>query len=273
MKSLLVHFDGSPRCTERLALARQLAEPDGARVAALFVVTPPWVETAYPVGAEALPVQLLYDLHVGWQQRAEQAFESANAGQSAVWAESGLWDDPIRCFAEQALYADLLVLGQHDPGATEQLVPSDFVSSVLLASGRPAVVLPHEGSFARVGRRVLVAWKPTPSSARALSAALPVLKRAESVTVVEWGGEAGSCRGAALDVQGYLALHGVQATFQRNAQEPPDIGEMLLARAAGLQADLLVMGCYGHSRAREFVLGGATRTVLHSMTLPVLLCH
>ena len=65
----------------------------------------------------------------------------------------------------------------------------------------------------------------------------------------------------------------MQATLEREEREPGDVGERLLSRAADLDADLLVMGCYGHSRAREWVLGGATRTVLRSMTLPVLLCH
>lgn len=273
MKSILVHFDGGARCAERLHMARHLAEPEAARITALFTVTPPLVEAVYPVGAEAMPVRLLYELHAGWRQRAVEAFESANAAQAAVWAESGLWEDPIRCFSGQALYADLLVLGQHDPEAAEQLVPSDFVSGVLLASGRPAVVLPYAGRFDAVGRRVMVAWKPGPQAARALSAALPVLRRAQRVKVVEGGAEASVCRGGALDVTGYLALHGVQADRERIEEEPAEIGEVLLSRAADFQADLLVMGCYGHSRARELVLGGATRTVLRSMTLPVLLSH
>ena len=142
-----------------------------------------------------------------------------------------------------------------------------------MASGRPALFLPHAGKLDSPGRRVMVAWKPTPQSARAVTSALPLLRRAEHVTVVEWAPEPGGCRGAALDLKTYLALHGVQATHERQEREPPDVGEELLSRATTLDADLLVMGCYGHSRARELVLGGATRTVLRSMTLPVLFCH
>ena len=273
MKTLLVHFDGSARSAALLELASKLGEHDGARIVALFAVTPPLVETFYPGAADGLPVQWIYDLYAGWRQRAVTAFQSANRGFSAVWAETGVSDDPVGGFAGQAFYADLLVLGQHDPQAPERLVPPNFVSAVLIASGRPAIVLPHAGIFRHVGRRVLVAWKPTPQSARTVTASLPILQRAEHVTVVEWGGESRGCKGAALDLQAYLHQHGVRASLERDPNEPHDVGELLLSRAAGMEADLLVMGCYGHSRARELVLGGATRTVLASMTLPVLLCH
>ena len=107
----------------------------------------------------------------------------------------------------------------------------------------------------------------------AVQTALPLLRQADRVTVLEWGARESDCRGAALDIGAYLELQGVQARLDRQAAEPAEVGELLLSRAADLGADLLVMGCYGHSRTREFVLGGATRTVLRSMTLPVLMCH
>ena len=219
MKSILVHFDGSPRCAERLELARRLSQLESGSVVALFAVTPPVVDTVYPLGAEELPIRMLYELHAGWRQRAVEAFE--RAATTAMWAETGLWDEPVAGFAAQALFADLLVLGQHDPELTEQLVPADFASAVLMASGRPALVLPHTGKLDIPGRRVMVAWKPTPQSARAVTAALPLLRRAERVTVVEWAPEPGGCRGAALDLKTYLALHGVQATHERQEREPP----------------------------------------------------
>jgi nucleotide-binding universal stress UspA family protein len=152
-------------------------------------------------------------------------------------------------------------------------VPADFVACVLAESGRPALVLPYAGRFEAVGRHALVAWKPSPTAARALAGALPLLRQADRVTVLEWGARESDCRGAALDIGAYLELQGIQAALERQAAEPPEVGELLLSRAADLGADLLVMGCYGHGRMRELVLGGATRTVLQSMTLPVLMCH
>lgn len=274
MKCVLVHLDGSPRCGARLAWAQRLGREEEARVVALFAVAPPLIGMAsYALAPDAMPVQVLYDLRREWHTRALQAFETASVAPATVWAELGVLDDPVAGFVQQALHADLLVLGQHDPQAAEFFVRPTFVGDVLVESGRPAIVLPSAGSPADIGRRVMVAWKASAPSARALAAALPLLRRAEEVTVVEWGAQPSGCQGAPLDVELHLRLHGVQARVEREAEEPRDVGERLLSRAADLDADLLVMGCYGHSRARELVLGGATRTVLRSMTLPVLMCH
>jgi nucleotide-binding universal stress UspA family protein len=163
------------------------------------------------------------------------------------------------------------VLGQQQPDEPPVgRLPPGFVSSVLIASGRPALVVPYAGEFAKVGDIVLVAWKPTPESARALKAALPLMQAARHVHVVAWG-DPPSVAGQAPDIGSYLKLHDIDARVHWEGEETPRLGEMLLSRAADYSADLLVMGCYGHSRAREFVLGGVSRTVLASMTVPVLM--
>jgi nucleotide-binding universal stress UspA family protein len=273
MKSLLVHLEGGPRSAARLAVAEQLAARHHGRVQALFAAGPPLFALTGVPGDEALSAQLLHEVHAGWRREAVDVFEAARRDVPTAWAEVGIADAPVAGVVAQAMYADLVVLGQDDPDDADPRVPSSFLTDVLLESGRPVLALPHAGRFGRVGHRVLVAWKPNAPSARALSAALPLLRDAERVTVVEWGARSPACRGAPLDLALYLRLHGVEATLELEDREPPDIGERLLSRAADLDADLLVMGCYGHSRAREWVLGGATRTVLRSMTLPVLLCH
>jgi nucleotide-binding universal stress UspA family protein len=273
MKSLLVHLEGGPRSAARLAVAEQLAGRLQGRILALFAAGPPLFALTGLPGDEAPSTALLHEVHAGWRREAVQVFEAARRDVPTAWAEVGLAEAPVAGVVAQAMYADLVVIGQDDPDAADPRIPAGFVTDVLLDSGRPALVLPHAGRPGRVGRRVMVAWKPNAPSARALSAALPLLRDADRVTVVEWGTRTPACRGAALDLALYLQLHGVQAAFEREEREPADVGERLLSRAADLDADLLVMGCYGHSRAREWVLGGATRTVLRSMTLPVLLCH
>jgi nucleotide-binding universal stress UspA family protein len=145
-------------------------------------------------------------------------------------------------------------------------VPADFVEAVVIDSGRPAIVVPYAGTFGAIGETVLIAWKPTRESARAVSAALPLLQRAKQVHVAGWDSEP-------RDLEHFFYHHGIDAVFHREGQAPAHVGEYMLSRAAELGADLLVMGCYGHSRARELVLGGASRTVLESMTLPVLMVH
>ena len=146
---------------------------------------------------------------------------------------------------------------------------------MIAASGKPALILPYVDTAAKdaSSQTVVIAWKPGREAARAVSAAMPLLQRARSVQILSWAGEEEAVIGERLDLSGYLRLHGVEAHWHRESQEPEALGELLLSRAFELNADLLVMGCYGHSRAREWVLGGTSRTVLRTMTLPVLMAH
>jgi len=272
MKSILVHLDGSPRSAVRLRLAMALAHAQAAHLTALFASTPPLLGMPYSFAGGAETMQILQDLCVERHAKARSAFEAAAAGTQAEWAELGTLP-LLPGFAGQALFADLMVFGQHDPDDAEGDTPADFVSSMMLTTGRPAIVVPHSGTFETAGTRALVAWKPSAESARALSASLPLLRLATEVTVIEWAHEPDPAEKQALHIERYLELHGVKARFERHQDEPSDIGELLLSEAADLGADLLVMGCYAHHRAREMVLGGVTRTILESMTLPVLMSH
>lgn len=275
LTQLLVHLDASPQAAQRLEAACRLGQVHGAAVSGLYAVTPSFV--ALPFAPEVGPgvAAALREIDDELRTRARAAFDRvlAKPGMQAAWAEVS--DDPMMgVFAQQALYADLLVLGQHDPASTPASgVPVDFAESVMVASGKPALILPYIGTPATVGDTMVLAWKPTREAARAVSAALPLLQRARRVHVLSWSGVDEAVNGQRLDLDGYLQLHGVAATWHREAAEPELLGELLLSRAFDLEADLLVMGCYGHSRAREWVLGGTSRTVLQSMTLPVLMAH
>ena len=276
LAQLLVHLDGSPQTVQRLEAARQIGQAQGAAVTALYAVTPHFVEL--PFAPEIGPgiAASLRGIDDALRDRARSAFEQllATPGIAMAWAE--VRDDPVMAaFAQQAFYADLLVLGQHDPfSASSSGVPPDFAESVMVMSGKPALILPYAGALPGVmGETVVIAWKPTREAARAVSAAMPLLKRAGRVVILSWTGEDERVEGSRLDLNGYLRLHRVEATWQHEGDEPDALGELLLSRAFDVGADLLVMGCYGHSRAREWVLGGTSRTVLESMTLPVLMAH
>ena len=243
---------------------------------ALYAVTPRFVEL--PFSPEIGPgiAAALRDIDDELRRRARSAYEQslATPGIPMTWAE--IRDDPIMAaFAQQAFYADLLVLGQHDPSsASSSGVPSDFVESVMTDSGKPALILPYISMLPRmIGENVVIAWKPTREAALAVSAAMPLLQRARRVVVLSWSGEDERVEGKRLDLNGFLRLHGIEALWHEQGEEPEALGELLLSRAFDFEADLLVMGCYGHSRAREWVLGGTSRTVLQSMTLPVLMAH
>ncbi|MBL0726452.1 universal stress protein [Piscinibacter sp. HJYY11] len=277
IKHILLHLDASPRCAVRLQVARQLAITHEARVTGLFAVTSSFAEMPFTAAESSQAGAFVLKLDADRRERALSAFDrfSKEAGPLIDWRELGT-EPPTWGVAQAALCADLVVLGQHEPGsATARDVPADFVESVVVDSGKPALVVPYTGDVRTVGHNVLVAWNASRESARALGAALPLLAHAKQVHVVSWNDPQGAVQAAAdrAQLEQYLASHGISATLHWYGDGPGQAGERLLSLTTDLGSDLLVMGCYGHSRARELVLGGATRTVLRSMTVPVLLAH
>lgn len=279
IRSVLVHMDASRASAVRLRLGRQLAREQGAAaLTAMFAVEPLMVPVALTldteIGADLLGRRRRIDTEK--HERARATFDAAaqEPGDPApVWAEVD-GELPTEDFLQAAVYADLLVLGQydeHDPQTHD--VPDDFVEAVILGSGKPALVVPHAGDIQVTGRNVVIAWKPGREAAHAVASALPILRHAERVQVHTWGRDEFPLAKSSLGIERYLQWHGVKATLQRHADAPRDIGAALLDQAKRAGADLIVMGCYGHSRVRELVLGGATRTVLASMTVPVLMAH
>jgi nucleotide-binding universal stress UspA family protein len=274
LQSLLVHMDAGPHAVTRVRAARRLAHAFDATVTACYAATPLIATLASSMDfAGAGPAfAILEEIDRSRRALALSRVEGLRdePGAPLAWHEVG-GIQQVRSLAHRSLYADLLVLGQATPLSTDWGVPGDFVEAVLVESGTPALVLPYVEVQKTIGERVLVAWKETAASGRALRAALPLLRRAAEVHVVAWGAEAFDPDPNAIT--GFLQRHGVESRLIHSATAPDDAGERLLSLAADLSADLMVMGCYGHSRAREFVLGGATRTVLRSMTLPVLMAH
>jgi nucleotide-binding universal stress UspA family protein len=273
--SLLVHMDASPRCAVRLALARQLArEHDVAALLAMLALEP------HPV-PEPLPLDLgtpvfRSEIDADHRRRARDTFDAALASGDpfdVTWVELPPVS-PVWGMAQASHYVDLMVLGQRDPeDVLTNDVPRDFVESVVMESGKAALVIPYAGRFDNVGRNVLIAWRPTRECAHAVEAALPLLQRSSRVHAVSWGEDSFGPAETTFGIVRALRWHGVECTAHRNAAEPENLGELLLSEAATQGSDLLVMGCYGHHRLRELVLGGTTRTILRSMTLPVLLAH
>jgi nucleotide-binding universal stress UspA family protein len=273
-KTILVHIDLGKRCSARVDVAIRLAQQHDAHLVALHVIAP-FEPPAYMMGAVGPAIME--------EQRAATANELArtegefNKQVSAAGLRDMEWrsvlDDMVDAMTLHARYADLLVIGQSDASENEH-VPADFPERLVLAAGRPVLILPNVGSFATIGKRILIAWNPSREATRAVTDAIPLLRLADNVHVMAVNPKAsehGTVAGA--DIGLYLARHGVRVEVKTDHGAEIDVGNELLSRAADLDADLIVMGGYGHSRLKEWVLGGATRTVLQSMTAPVLMSH
>lgn len=275
-KTILVHCDAGPKVGQRLAVAVELAERQGAHLVGVHA-RPPFEAPVFFEGG--MPMDSLFASYEASakadQAAASAAFEKAVKGRqlSHEWrVTDGFIDSEL---AIQARYADLLVVGQTDPDA-QTPTPSDLPEAVVLSTGRPTLVVPHIGVRTQPGDTVMLCWNASRESARAAADALPLLRTAKKVIVLvidPRSSPAGHGAEPGADVAQWLARHGVKVTVQRDVAADSDVGGVILSRAADHNVDLIVMGVYGHSRVREMVLGGASRTLLSSMTVPVFISH
>jgi len=208
-------------------------------------------------------------------EAAVERFEAA-ARREGLSAEHRIIEASLggaaNLFGRIARRFDLAVVGQMDP---ERMMPDDLlVEATLFDSGRPMIVLPYIQMDALKLDSIMVCWDMSRNAARAIADALPFLKRGKTIEIVmvaSGSGKADELPGA--DLGEHLARHKLNVEVKRLVAADVDISNVILSYAADCAADLIVMGGYGHSRLREFVLGGATRGILNSMTVPVLMAH
>ncbi len=274
-KTILVHLDAAKSLATRLDLALQVARKFDAHLVGLYALTVvPTPSYAIAEAGELAAANRKASAEL--EQRARAAWDAAvrRAGwQKTEWRSSA--DDALATVTLHARYADLIVVGQKEPGDASG-VSGEFAHRLPLAAGRPVLFVPYASEKRPVGERVIIAWDAGRESARAVVDALPFLAAAREVKIATFNaGRAGDRHGEApgADVGLFLARHDVKVSVARFQSENRDIGNQLLSRAADLGSDLIVMGAYGHSRLAELVLGGATRTILESMTVPVLMSH
>ncbi|GJD35322.1 universal stress protein [Methylobacterium aerolatum] len=176
--------------------------------------------------------------------------------------------DPITHLVEQARAADIVVVGRHGPDDGDPGPLRVRPGPVLMEAGRPVLIVPPRVASLRA-ERIVVAWKDAPEARRAITAVLPFLHGADRVCVATVGAEP---EGGVEAVAGHLARHGAHVTASRLPAGGCD-GDEILAYAARQDADLIVMGAYGHSRLREWIVGGVTREVLDRASVCCLMCH
>lgn len=275
-RTILVHVDESRRTLERIKVAADIARTEDAHVTGAAVTGIP--ELLYPAGVvdPAVPNPIDLDFFRNRANRALMQFEAEVQRLGVRSLDMHLVDDEARSgISLQARHCDLSVIGQIDPSDTESVLPDDFPEYVVMHAARPVIIVPYAGQFDIIGKRILVAWDASMAATRAVADAMPLLKRADAVEVVTFNPhkQAGIfSETPSAGIASYLARHGINASFTQQKINIP-AGEALLSFATDVAADLLVMGGYGHSRFREVLLGGVTRTILQSMTIPVLMSH
>ena len=276
-KDLLVHVDDSKGCAARVKAAVELAIAHDAHLTGVSLLTDP-APSSFVQGY--LPQDVVDMLQRQARERADAALgrfaEVAKRNQISFETriDRVLYTAMAEALATNARYADLVILGQAGPDDAD--VPRYLPEEVTLASGRPSLVIPYIGPGATLGQRVSVAWDASREAARAVNDALPILQRAQAVGVVTVNpreGPFGHGEQPGADIALHLARHGIKVEVQRVESREVDVANTILSHIADRSSDLLVMGAYGHSRLRELVLGGVTRTILHDMTVPVFMAH
>ena len=280
-RSLLVHLDHDRRLDARLAYALRIArELDCHVIGAAPTGSVPAPAEFVPVGAGASLADYADAVWMALDQRGHELQERFEAAcrQAGVASHETIvvHADKAQSLVRLSHCSDIVVISQADPEAPDFPAASERVADVVLHSARPTIVLPFAGEFDTIASRVLVAWDDSREAARALADALPLLRLAREVQVVTWE-RASSTADAGLPArqQGlrrWLDAHGVAAEL-RVARTGLSLTEALLSRASDFDADLVVMGAYGHQRWTERLLGGMTQGVLAAMTVPVLMSH
>ncbi len=276
IRDIALYVDDRPLSARLAELAVLLARRFDARLVGVHVGS----LLTMPIFLDAGPSpELLEALEEEMLKRAD----AARAQFDAVLARAGVvgeWRLDRGALIGEALvharYADLVVIGQHDPDRDSSTFARVSPADLVLAAGRPVLVVPHAGSFADVGQRVIVAWNGSREATRAVHDAMPILRTAQQVAVLTIDRSADDVdpgRWPGADIAAHLARHGVNVATRHSIGGEVSVADALLNLVADDGADLVVMGAYGTSRAREFVLGGATRDLLRTMTVPVLMSH
>jgi nucleotide-binding universal stress UspA family protein len=294
LKDILVGVDPSAAGEGRLKLALNLVRPHKARITACYIMreehaAPSPILAGVPVNpgpgilvapeagptlGDTVPTPISPASREA--ERAEQVEELFRTelrahGLGGEWHLLSPGETAV--FIDLAKSFDLTILGQLSPEIRSTGFRPD---EIVIATGRPVLVVPYAGAFDTVGRRALVAWDGTREAARAANDALPLLENAEAVTVMFVG-----ARETALEehhpsierMVHHLQRHGIAARAEETLQGDLRISDVLLSRAADLAVDLLVAGAYHHSQLREALVGGVSRDLLDHMTVPVLMSH
>lgn len=277
-KNILIHLDHSSGCDNRLDIAFKLARQFNAKLTGLFIV-PDYVVPSY------VEAQISVDLITDVTEKAVARAKETLAGYQKLADDAGIKMEAhvvegqvIPILREHTKYADLLLLGQDQPDDPDNSSYGLLADALLFEGACACMVVPHSGKLEAPGKRVLLTWNASRESARALREAMPFLTQAETVVVLSSepdDGDSATARGHphAQELDRLLKSHGIEAVS--SGISDPDISatNAIIGQAADMNADMIIMGAYGHARLREIILGGVTRDLLKQSPVPLFLAH
>lgn len=285
IKVILTPLFGAPSDEAALASALAVAKKFSAHIDVMHIRADP--RTMIPYIGEGMSGALIEEMIASAEQQAEEraqrvrqtfdawsakaglpAGKTASAGPNYAWIEDT--GRPDACVARRGRVSDMVVIARPE-GENAVTSITETLEAALMDSGTPLLVAPAKVP-AQVGGHVAIAWNGGMEAARAVSAAMPLLAEAGSVTVLTVGDPCPP-EATAEELAGYLASHGIDAKVRHLEASGEPMSATLLAAASQAGADLMVMGAYTHSRLRELVFGGVTYEILEAADIPVLMAH
>lgn len=272
-RSMTVCLDNSAGSSRLLEFALTLAAQNDAHLTGLHLTYDPIILSD--------PYAVWTPMLLEWEESAQKkqdharlAFDTA-ATKAGVNADfSGYRSSDLKEVIAHARASDLTIIAQRNVADNESNLDNNFRENVVLKLGRPVLFVPYTGALPKKFDTIIVAWNGGREAARAMADALPFLQAAQQVKVLSISEKTDEENDLPdIDIAAYLAKHGVKVEIERNENVHIDPADWLLSRTADYDADLLVMGAYGHHRLTELVLGGVTKSILRQMTLPVLMSH
>lgn len=273
IKTILVHLADDEEHLKRLEVALMLAREQKAHVTALFITTP----IGMPAQITGRGASAAYLSEATAQAKAkaealEEEFkmncERSNVEFSWIITEG----DHLDLLARHAHAADLVIASQPTYESFEDRLRMRLPEELALHSGLPVLILPQDSEIKSIGKRVLVAWKDTRETVRAIRDNISILIDAEKVFVLTVAPDTGDAL-SLHEVADYIARHGVNVETQHIANYEHSIGETILDAADSCEADLIVLGAHGHSRLRELIMGSVTDHVVKNTEVPVVISH
>lgn len=269
----MIHLPTVDVIPRLMNVAVPIARDHSAHIVGLHLIPRIPPDVVDPLGGEWLSMQMERDNQLAEEVGA--AFNRAAAAEtiSNSWLQLDARDvNATQLACRTCRNADLVVTAQASEELPSYYRPEDLV----LGAGRPVLVVPTSGNYTDVGHTVLIAWNGSREAARAAFDALPLIQKGAKVHIlcVEAGhNEPGKGLVPGDALARTLSRHGLDVENMTSRPDRTSVGGEILNRASDLGADLIVMGCYGHSRLRETVFGGATQSIMDQMTVPILMSH